>query len=701
MSKADHSLDNTVSKRPGSNRLSGSASPYLLQHAQNPVEWYPWGEEAIAQSRAEDKPIFLSIGYAACHWCHVMERESFEDPEIAAYLNRHFVCIKVDREERPDLDEIYMSAVQSMTGKGGWPMSLFLTPDLKPFYGGTYYPPHDKYGRPGFSPILRGIVAAWKDRRAEVLDNAHSLMTHLQGILGASSRGKGKVSEVLLAGALEPLRSTFDREHGGWGGAPKFPSSASISLLLRAWQRTGKADLKEMATVTLDRMALGGLYDHLGGGFHRYSTDAQWRVPHFEKMLYDNAQLVPAYLEAWQATGNAFYRRVARETLEYLLRDMRDACGGFHSSEDADSEGEEGRYYLWTEGEILEVLGQTAGTAFCRHYRIDPEGNFTSHEAYHAGQNILYAAASPEEHGEEWAEDLGRMRVKLLERRALRVRPGRDDKVLTAWNAMTISALARGAQVLDELRYLRAAEEAGAFLREEMLREGVLMRVYRVGQCHQPGFLDDYAATVAAFIDLYESAFDVDWLIAAKELAENMITRFWDDSHGVFCYTEKGQADLLVRSSTAYDGAEPSGNSTAAQALLRLAKLSGESTLEDKARKVIEANAAAMMRAPQAFLVMLGAADLALHPPVEIAIVGTYGSAGVNALLKTVYGRFFPDKVVAFIDPGASGASRILENIPILHGKAPIDDAATAYVCRNETCGPPATTPESLARQLD
>lgn len=701
MNQTAHPSADSVSGAPRANRLAGSASPYLLQHAYNPVDWYPWGEEAIAKARTEDKPIFLSIGYAACHWCHVMERESFENPEIAAYLNRHFVSIKVDREERPDLDEIYMSAVQAMTGQGGWPMSMFLTPDLKPFYGGTYFPPRDKYGRQGFPSVLSGIVAVWKNRREEVLKSANGLTDHLQTLLGRQHGERGMLSEALISGALTALRSTFDREHGGWGGAPKFPSSTSISLLLRAWRCSGDQDLMDMTALTLDRMALGGLYDQLGGGYHRYSTDAHWLTPHFEKMLYDNAQLVRAYLEAYQATGKALYRRVARETLEYLLRDMRDEDGGFHSSEDADSEGEEGRFYLWTQAEIFEVLGQTAGAAFCDFYQVNPDGNFLSHEPYHDAQNILHSYAPPEDQGEEWAENMARMRVKLLERRALRTRPGRDDKVLTVWNAMTISALARGAQVLDEPRYLRAAEEAGAFLLEEMLCNGVLMRVYRAGECHQPAFLDDYAATINAFIDLYESALDINWLIAAKELAQNMIDRFWDEEQGVFCYTEADRSDVLVRARSAYDGAEPSGNSTAAMALLRLARLTGDTSYEDRARRILEANAASMTRAPQAFLAMLGAVGFLLDPPMEIVIAGTRGSAEVNALMKTIHARFLPNKTIACIGPDDDADAISLEHIPLLQGKTHMDNTATAYVCRNNTCSPPVADPEELAQLLD
>lgn len=692
------------------NRLVHESSPYLRQHAGNPVDWYPWGEEALTKARIENKPIFLSIGYSACHWCHVMARESFADAGIAAFLNEHFVSIKVDREERPDIDAIYMTAVVAMTGNGGWPMSVFLTPDLKPFYGGTYYPPVDLPGRPGFGAILRGVAAAWKDRREEVVRSAHRLTQHVAEEMTRHPGTDGPVTADLIAGAVRDLKAAFDREHGGWGTAPKFPSSGAIAVLLRAYRRSGDELLLKMAAKTLDRMAEGGMYDHLGGGFHRYAVDAAWRVPHFEKMLYDNAQLAQAYLEAYQLTGAPRYRRVAQETLDYVLRDMQDPAGGFHSAEDADSEGEEGRFYLWTEQEILEALGAEEGRRFCAYYGVRPEGNLSSRETYHRGRNVLWVAGGKREEmgpigkkersaagGSAAREQLTGARERLLAVRNRRARPGRDDSVVTSWNALMVSALAQAAQVFDIPRYLQAAERAGRFLFETMMPDGELRRTYGAGQSRGRGYLDDYAFTANAFVDLYEATFEVRWLALADRLVQGMIARFWDANSGTFYFTDKGHDDLLMRIKPTYDGAEPSGNSVAALALLRLGALTGKTEYRETARQVLNAHAAQIARTPQAYLKMLVAVDFLVYAPQCIVIAGAREAEDTRVLLGLVRGHFVPNKVVAL---AKAGETPDIDTIPHLAEKRMRDGQATAYVCREFSCGPPTTAPKDLLEQL-
>lgn len=685
------------------NHLAHETSPYLLQHAGNPVDWYPWGEAALTRAQRENKPIFLSIGYSACHWCHVMERESFENEAIAAYLNEHFVSIKVDREERPDLDAIYMSAVTALTGAGGWPMSVFLTPELKPFYGGTYYPPVDSYGRPGFPAVLRSVSEAWSRRPKDVLDTAEELTRHLRVPMGGLSAPEGSLGAALMHRAADALMEQFDGHYGGWGGAPKFPSSGAIELLLCLYHRSRGDILLDMATHTLDCMAQGGIYDHVGGGFHRYSVDGQWLVPHFEKMLYDNAQLAQAYLEAYQVTDDPRYRRVVTETLDYVLRDMRDPLGGFHSAEDADSEGMEGAFYVWTAAEIMAALGTQDGDLFRAYYNVRDEGNFTSHEAYHAKQNILHLERNPAEVARDFGLSVAaldaRMTALLKKMRALRakrVRPGLDDKVLTAWNALMISALARAAQVLDEARYRQAAEEAGRFLRAHMTRGGVLLRTHRRGESRIEAYLDDYACTINAYLDLYELSFQREWVTAAEELACTMMDRFWDVETRRFYYTSAGQPGLILRTSPSFDGAEPSGNSVATLALLRLAVFTGNTRHHETARLVLEAHAGLMETAPLAFLKMLRAADALLCPPSEIVVAGPAEDAATQALLRVARGTYVPGKIIAWHDP-----SSITEDaLPLLSGRAMVKGLPTAYVCRDHVCRPPVSTPEALFVQL-
>jgi uncharacterized protein len=689
------------------NRLANATSPYLLQHAHNPVDWYEWSDEALQRAKDEDRPIFLSIGYSACHWCHVMAHESFEDESVAAILNANFVNIKVDREERPDIDEIYMTAVQVMTGSGGWPLSVFLTPDLEPFYGGTYFPPEDRYGRSGFKTVLASLIQAWEERRDDVARSAEQLTAHIRETTATAAGTPSAVEFQVLQRAAKELRGTFDADHGGWGGAPKFPSSAGIALLLRQHHHTGEQDLLDMAAFTLKKMFYGGMYDHLGGGFHRYSVDARWLVPHFEKMLYDNAQLSQVYLEAYQVTGDPLFRRVAEETFDYVLRDMRDPAGAFYSSEDADSEGEEGKFYIWTQEEILSLLGEAEGELFCQYYDIRADGNFESHEPYHGGLNILHIPLPPVRVAKDSGLDVAALERKmkdlrdvLINARNKRVRPGRDDKILTSWNALMIGSLARAYQTLDEERYLKAAESAATFILEEMMEDGVLLRSHRAGESRLPAYLDDYAFMTSALLDLYEATFDLKWLTAADQLAQSMTREFWDDAANGFFFTTDRHRHLIARTKPAYDGAEPSGNSMAALALLRLAKLTGNERYFDKAEAVLSTFADNMLRAPRASLNMLCAADFYLNPPREIAIVGPVETDSVTAFLHAVRRPFLPNKVVALVDPSAPGADAVGERVPLLADKELVGGQAAVYVCQNFACKRPVTDAEELPEVL-
>ncbi len=699
--------ENDSGRAGKANALINETSPYLLQHAHNPVDWHPWGEEAFVLAKRVEKPIFLSIGYSACHWCHVMERESFEDPSVAALLNENFVSIKVDREERPDLDEVYMTAVQLLTGAGGWPMSVFLTPDLKPFFAGTYFPPVDVPGRPAFKNVLKSIATSWRAGRTDIMNSASKVTEAVKDHLAYTDGAGGHVTDEMLEHAVDVLKSSVDRVNGGFGTAPKFPPCGAIDFLMRLYARTHDKSLLGMVTATLTRMARGGIYDQLGGGFHRYSVDAQWLVPHFEKMLYDNALLARVYLEAFQATQNPLFRRIAVETLDYLLRDMSDSGGGFHSSEDADSEGREGSFYLWSRKEILDALGAEDGSIFCTFYSVREEGNFPSHERYHAGQNILHVAHPPEDiaHAfhvkpEELGAKMRELRAKLLAVRNRRIRPGCDDKVLTSWNALAVSAFALGFQVTEDTRYRQAAARIGDFLMENMAVDGELLHTYRKGERRIAGMLDDYAFTVLAFIDLYETTFDLRWVSLADVFGRKMITLFWDDNGKQFFHAARSQTHLIARSHPALDGAEPSGNSAAAFAYLRMARFVDDWGYEKRARDVIESNTAAMKKSPQAFTKMFCAADMLLHPPSEVAIVGNRGAADTMALFRALHAHFVPSKIVAFLDPLSPDAADAEARIPLLKAKKMVSDKAAAYVCKNFTCGSPARTPEELLHAL-
>jgi hypothetical protein len=635
------------------------------------VDWNPWDAEALERARREDRPIFLSIGYSACHWCHVMERESFEDPAVAAELNAHFLPIKVDREERPDLDDLYMGAVQAISGRGGWPMSVWLTPDLKPFFGGTYYPPTPRYGSPGFLDLLQRIHRAWVDRRPEVEADARGLTEALEreAPAGDALPGAGP-----LAKALAHLERSFDPAWGGFGPAPKFPQPCGLELLLRL----GGSEDRGRALRTLDAMADGGIYDHLGGGFARYSVDAKWLVPHFEKMLYDNAQLASCYLEAHQRTGEARYATVARETLDYLLRDLRDPEGGFHSSEDADSEGEEGRFYVFTPGQVEEALGTSDGERFCRAYGVTPQGCFEH------GASVLHRFQAPAGLAVE-----DELRWKLRAARDARVRPGKDDKVLASWNGLALSAFARGFQVLGDPRYLEAATTLASFLRREMTEEGTLLRTWRLGQGHTPGFLEDYGAVACGLVDLYETAFDPRWLRWARDLGNLLLERFEDPGRGFFA--SEARPDLLVRQKPMQDGAMPSGNTLAARALLALARHFAHEPYLRAAEGVLRAAAPFLEASPLGFQGLLTELHSLQGGGLEIVIAGAPADPRTRALVAEAHRHPRHGAVLSLVE-----ADPALPLHRDRRGEVPV-----AYLCQGGTCLPPLREAGALASSLE
>lgn len=661
------------------NRLAQETSPYLLQHATNPVDWYPWGEEALQRARDEDKPIFLSIGYSACHWCHVMAHESFEDEGTAALLNRYFVSVKVDREERPDLDQIYMAAVQAMTGGGGWPMSVFLTPEGLPFYGGTYFPPVPRYGLPSFSQVLQAVADAWLNRREELIRSGQRLVEAIrqQGQLAAITRRRDLDREVLYS-AFRALQQEFDRLHGGWGAAPKFPQPMALEFLLRYHHALGDPAALEMVTQTLEAMARGGMYDQLGGGFHRYAVDDHWLVPHFEKMSYDNSQLARVYLHAWQVTGNPFYRTIAEEVLDYVVREMTDPAGGFYSTQDADSEGQEGRFFLWTPEEIRQVLGSEA-EGFMAAYDVTPEGNFE-------GKNILRLVADLDQR-----PALAEARRRLLAAREQRVHPGRDDKVLTSWNGLMLAAFAEAGRILDRPDYRQVAERNASFLlRELRAGDGRLLHMWKAGKARLNGYLEDYACLVEGLLELYQTTFEPGWYTAAQELAEKMLTRFRSPDGGFFD-TGDDHEPLIVRPRDLQDNATPSGNAMAVTALLKLAGLSSELRYVNIAHEALALMQPLLARYPLGFGQWLQALAYALAPPQEVAIVGRPDAADTGALLAVVREGYRPFQVVALGAPDARPPA-----VPLLQDRKAVDGRAAAYVCRGFTCRAPVTEPGAL-----
>ncbi len=689
------------------NRLIREKSPYLLQHAYNPVDWYPWGPEAFARAKQEGKPVMLSVGYSTCYWCHVMEQESFDDPEIAQLMRDTVVAIKVDREERPDIDALYMSAVQAMTGSGGWPMTVFLTPEGQPFYGGTYFPPEDRWGRPGFTTVLHSVAEAWKTRREELLRSGQSLAQAIQASAGAGS--SMPLATSLLEAATRQFAQQYDAAHGGFGGAPKFPRSHSLSFLLRSWSRTRDPETLAMVEATLEAMARGGIHDHLGGGFHRYSTDPQWLVPHFEKMLYDQALLARTYLEAHQATGKPPYAEAARDIFEYVLRDLRDPQGAFRSAEDAGEVGKEGEYYVWTPQEIEQVLGPEEADRVQRFYGVTPAGNFEHGTTILSIQDPLDAFArrdglSPE----DLRRRMSSARAKLLAARGRRQRPHLDDKILTDWNGLMIGALAYGSRVLDEPRYAEAAREAARFLLERMQdqgrpfdsAQGTLLHRYRDGEAGIPAFLDDYAFLAWGLTDLYETTFETRWLAEAVRLTKEMVRLFWDDTSGGCFFSGERNEPLIARTKELYDGAIPSGNSVAALNLVRLGTLTTDRDLQGYAERQLMAFSGQAHQSPTAFPQLLIAVDFWLGPSQEIVVAGDPQAADTRAMVRAVHERFLPRAVLA-LHPANDAAGEIEALIPFIQAQRPLDGKATAYVCEHYVCNFPTTDVAKMVSLLE
>jgi uncharacterized protein YyaL (SSP411 family) len=674
------------------NRLANETSPYLLQHSNNPVDWFPWGEEALVRARARDVPILLSIGYAACHWCHVMERESFEDDATAKLMNEWFVPVKVDREERPDLDAIYMDAVQAMTGQGGWPMTVFLTPDGAPFYGGTYYPPEDRHGMPGFRRVLEAVHNAWIGRREDISRQGAALVDHISRAVAGGATG-GDPTEEVLAGAVRRLRDAFDAEWGGFGPAPKFPQPMTVEFLLRMHAR-GASGAIEMARRTLDKMARGGLFDQIGGGFHRYSVDRLWLVPHFEKMLYDNAQLLRLYTRAWLVTGSELYRRTALATAGYLLREMRHERGGFYSSQDADSEGVEGKFYVWSHDELIRVAGDD-GRMASAFYDVTPAGNWE-------GANVLWqprdqdaVAAELDVTVPELLSAVERAGARLLAARESRIRPGTDDKILASWNGLAISGLAEAGRVFGRAELVDAAVAAGRFVLEELRDDdGRLLRSWRDGRTSGRGFLDDYGLVAGALLDLYETTFDESWFTAASEIVRDGVASFADIDGAGFFDTAADSERLVVRPKDVFDNAVPSGNSSMAEAMLRLGSLTGDAALEQETWRLLRALSPAMERAPTGFGHLLGALERALSRPTEVAIASNdASSAGVRRMAEIVWHRYPPNHVLAV---GSSEST----TVALLAHRAARDGGPTAYVCERFVCLAPISDPAALADAL-
>jgi uncharacterized protein YyaL (SSP411 family) len=688
------------------NRLINESSPYLLQHANNPVDWRPWGEEAFEEARRKDKPIFLSIGYSTCHWCHVMERETFENEEAAALMNKTFVSIKVDREERPDIDQIYMTVCQMMTGGGGWPLSIIMTPDKKPFFAGTYIPRESGFGRIGMLDLSRRIEELWTTRREEVLGSADKILTALKGMPEDSS---GEVDSAILADrAYEEFLARFDEEHGGFSGAPKFPTPHNLLFLMRYWKRTKRGKAFAMVEKTLQEMRAGGVYDHVGFGFHRYSTDAEWLVPHFEKMLYDQALLATAYLEAYQAVGKPEYAETAREIFTYVLRDMTAPEGGFYSAEDADSEGEEGKFQVWSMREVGDVLGSEEADFAARVFNLKPEGNYRDEASGRAtGKNILHFAKPLPEIAadlgateEALRERMERVRKKLFEAREKRVHPHKDDKILTDWNGLMIAALATGSRVLDRPEYGEAAGRAADFILEKLrTKTGRLLHRYRQGNAGIAGSVDDYAFFIRGLLELYETTFRVRYLKSAIELNEDLMKHFTDAERGGFHFTADDSEQLLLRSKEIYDGATPSGNSVAMLNLLKLARITARPELERRAESILGAFAGSVQRIPSAHSRLLCAVEFKLGPSYEVVIAADPDSEDGKRMLRTLRRLFVPAKVVLLRPPG--DASESITNIaPYTKNQKEVRGEATAYVCRNFSCELPVTDPDKMAALL-
>lgn len=691
----------------GYNRLKFEKSPYLLQHAENPVDWYPWGPEAFEKARRENQPIFLSIGYSTCHWCHVMEQESFEDYEVARLMNEVFVSIKVDREERPDLDNIYMTICQMMTGSGGWPLTIVMTPDRKPFFAGTYFPRENRYGQIGMLDLIPRIQEIWMNRREEVIKSADQIIAALQQY--SRNEAGAELGELTLRTAYEQLAHRFDQQHGGFGSAPKFPTPHNLLFLLRYWRRSGNEKALGMVEKTLQAMRRGGIYDHVGFGFHRYSTDPLWLVPHFEKMLYDQALLAMAYTEAYQATRNPEYGQTAREIFSYVLRDMRSPRGAFYSAEDADSEGEEGKFYLWTEEEIQRALSAEDARLVMAAFSVEKGGNFNEEATgKRRGRNILHLRGELHEIAsdlkipeEQLRARLENARVKLFAAREKRVHPHKDDKILLDWNGLMIVALAKGARILDEPHYAEAAEKALDFILENMRNgDGRLLHRYRDGQAALGANVDDYAFLIWGMLEIYEATFEARCLQTALKLNDDLLKHFWDNEAGGFYFTADDAEKLLVRQKDTSDGAIPSGNSVAALNLLRLGRITANAGFEEKAVMIGRAFSKAVRQTPSACTQLLLAVDFALGPSYEVVIVGDSGSDDTRTMIRALRAHFVPNKIV-LLRPSGEESPDITRLAGYTKYQSSIDGKATAYVCLNYTCKLPTTDSGKMLELLD
>ena len=678
------------------NRLVNETSPYLLQHAHNPVDWYPWGEEAFRKAKIENKPVLLSIGYSACHWCHVMEHESFENEEIAKLMNDLFVSIKVDREERPDLDEIYMNAVQMLTGRGGWPMTVFLTSEGKPFYGGTYFPPEDRQGMQGFPRVLKGVSQAYRERPQDVEKSVGQILSALER-MSQSQEGTTGFSPDAIAESAGQIARAYDPDHGGLGQAPKFPNVGVYELFLRHYHQAKNQRFLEMVTHTLTKMAQGGIYDHLGGGFHRYSVDEKWLVPHFEKMLYDNAQLLRSYAQLYCVTGNDLFKNVTEETTDYLLREMLDSEGGFYSTQDADSEGEEGKFFIWSPQEINSIIGEEAGEIFARIYDVSDFGNFE-------GKNILHPILSLEQASKLFRRDVKEIaalvadsKQKLFHEREKRIKPFRDEKIITSWNGLMLSGLAEAINISPHQAYVDAATRTVQFIFSKMFRDRHLLHTYKDGKAKLLGYLDDYAFLAIGLLDLYEATFERAQMERAIELADIMLSEFWDEKDGAFFYTGKSHEQLISRAKPVFDASIPSGNSMATHLLLRLYYLTGREDYLQRAETVLRSYYDAMLSQPFGFAHMLCALDLYLRKPKEIVVIGKRKDANIAEIINRIHSIYLPNKTLQLAGPDES-----LEKIsPLLRGKTQLDGKPTVYVCQNFTCSAPVTTWDELKPLLE
>ncbi|HSB29069.1 MAG TPA: thioredoxin domain-containing protein [Pyrinomonadaceae bacterium] len=672
------------------NHLIHESSPYLLQHAHNPVEWYPWGTEAFERARREDKPVLLSIGYAACHWCHVMAHESFEDERIAQLMNENFVNIKVDREERPDLDQIYMNAVQMMTHHGGWPMTVFLTPDAVPFYGGTYFPPQDRYNMPGFPRILISVAEAYRERRADIAETSKSLVNELRRLSETTSAAEPLEKELLDAAYLGIIRG-YDSVNGGFGGAPKFPPAMTLEFLLRTYLRTGNDQALEMVRHTIQKMARGGMYDQLGGGFHRYSTDSKWLVPHFEKMLYDNALLSKLYLHYYQIAHDQLAHDTATGILDYVLREMTSSAGGFFSTQDADSEGHEGKFFVWQFDEVRSILGEHDARSFCAYYDITPDGNFEGHNIPNVPKPLPDVASRLGISELELEESLERSRRRLFEVREQRVKPDRDEKILTAWNGLMLSSFAEAGVILNRPDYLEAARRNAQFVLTNLHRDGLLLRTCKDGVAKFNAYLEDYAFFVEGLVTLYETSSETHWLTAALRLTTRMVDEFWDERNGGFFFTGNSHERLIVRSKDYFDNATPSGNSVAALVLLRLAILTDNERYRNLSITVLSQIAESAQKYPSGFGYGLSAMDFLLAKPKEIAVVAS-DKATLNLFIGEVWSDYLPNKVVA----GNIATDNATPDIVLLQNRSMVDGQTTAYVCQNYVCAAPVTALKDL-----